>query len=54
MSINPTYNTVNDYALQVQKALEMQGVSTSMSEINKAHEERKKETDEINEQTFSQ
>jgi hypothetical protein len=54
MNINPTsYSTVNDYPLQVQQAMEMKGISTTMSQINEAHEERKKEIDEINQQSYS-
>jgi hypothetical protein len=51
MNINPV--TVNDYPIQVQQALEMKSISTSMSQINDAHEERKKEIDEINQQSLS-
>ena len=54
MNINPvSYSTVNDYPLQVQQAMEMKGVQSTMSQINEAHEERKKEIDEINQQTYS-
>jgi hypothetical protein len=47
------YATVNEFPIQAQQALEMKQVSTSMSEMNDAHENRKKETDEINARTFS-
>ncbi len=54
MNISPvTYGTVNQFPSDVQKALEMKQISTSMSEMNDAHEKRKEETDAINEQTFS-
>lgn len=54
MNINSvSYPTINDFPSAAQKALEMKGIETSMSQINEAHEERKKETDEINKQIFS-
>ena len=55
MKISPIYHypTINDFPIKVQHALEMKQISTSMSEMNDAHEKRKEETDAINEQTFS-
>ncbi len=55
MNISPInyYATVNDFPIKVQQALEMKQISTSISEMNDAHEKRKEETDAINEQTFS-
>jgi len=55
MQISPTtpYYSVNDLPLQVQEALEMKGISSSMSEIQNSHEQRQEETDEINQQTWS-
>jgi hypothetical protein len=55
MKISPTYHypTINEFPIKVQQALEMKQISTSMSEMNDAHEKRKEETDAINEQTFS-
>jgi hypothetical protein len=54
MNIPPVnYVTVNEYPIKVQHALEMKQISTSMSEMNDAHEKRKEETDEINRQIFS-
>ena len=54
MNISPVnYATVNQFPLQAQQALEMKQISTTMSEINDSHEQRKEETDEINQQTYS-
>jgi hypothetical protein len=55
MQISSTtyYYSVNDFPQQVQEALEMKGISTSMSEIQNSHEQRQEETDEINQQTYS-
>ena len=47
-----TFSSVYEFPQKAQEALEMKGVSTAMSEINKSHEERKKETDEINRQVY--
>ena len=47
------YATVNEFPVHVQQALEMKQISTSMNEMNDAHEKRKEETDAINAQTFS-
>ncbi len=48
-----SYTTVNEFPIQIQQALEMKQISTSMGEMNDAHERRKEETDEINAQTYS-
>ena len=55
MNISPVhhYATVNEFPIKVQEAMEMKQISTSMSEMNDAHEQRKQETDEINKQTYS-
>lgn len=55
MEISSTiyYASVNDFPQQVQEALEMKGISTSMSEIQNSHEQRQEETDEINQQTYN-
>ena len=48
MNVNSvSYPTVNDFPLDVQKAAEMKSIETTISQMNEAHEERKKETDEI-------
>jgi hypothetical protein len=54
MNISPVnYTTVNEFPIQVQQALEMKQISTSMSEMNESHQKRKEETDAINEQALS-
>ena len=54
MNISPvSYTTVNEFPIKVQQALEMKQISTAISEINDSHDQRKEETKEINEQTFS-
>ncbi len=54
MNIAPiSFNTVNDLPLKAQQDLEMQGISSSMREINDAHEQRKEELDQINQQSYS-
>lgn len=52
--INPiSYPTVNDFPPAVQEALEIKGISTTMSEIQNSYEESKQQTDEIYEQIWS-
>jgi hypothetical protein len=48
-----SHNTVNQFPSKVQHDLEMKQISSSISEMNDAHQKRKEETDEINKQTFS-
>ena len=52
--VNPiSYPTVNDFPQAVQEALEIKGISTTMSEIQNSHEQREQQTDEIYEQIWS-
>lgn len=54
MNIPPiSYATVTEFPKEAQQALITKQISTSMSQMNHAHEKRKEETDAINEQTFS-
>ncbi|HEY5236463.1 MAG TPA: hypothetical protein VIJ14_09820 [Rhabdochlamydiaceae bacterium] len=54
MNISPVnYSTISDYPIQIQHTQEMNQISTSIGQMNDAHEQRKKETDEINNQTYA-
>jgi len=53
MNISNVYHSVSDYPAKIQREALVHEVSGFMSNLNQSHEERKKATDEINEQTFS-
>jgi hypothetical protein len=50
---NVQYTTIADYPIQIQHTQEMNQISAAMGQMNDAHEQRKKETDEINQQTYA-
>jgi hypothetical protein len=58
MSINPIsppafFNTVNDLPLVAQNEINTQGNSMAIQQMNTAHEHRKEENEEIQEQANS-